>query len=168
MVRAFMQTAGVLLLGAVLAGCSNTEVKMRHENPLDRIFDSGNFRLVLTAEAKASGNTSLTWSNVFHTTEGELSDDKLKINGSAQVFRSAANPGATDITAVKNASALSGSFSAVGTCTIAAANNSYAGNCEAVNPANKGAFIVQFNYRFTDKSDVTTTGTIYSNFVVIQ
>jgi hypothetical protein len=168
MVKAFMQTAVVLLLGAALAGCTNTEVKMRHENPLDRIFDSGNFRLVLTGEEKASGNTSLTWSNVFHSTEGELSDDKLKINGSAQVFRSAASPGAADITAVKNASALSGSFTAVGTCSVAASGNSYAGNCEAVNPANKGAFIVQFNYRFTDKSDVITTGTIYSNFVVIQ
>lgn len=41
MVKAFMQTAVVLLLGAALAGCTNTEVKMRHENPLDRIFDSG-------------------------------------------------------------------------------------------------------------------------------
>lgn len=158
----------VAAIAVSLFACDNTEVKMRHENPLDRIFDSGNFRIVLTGEEKPSGNTTLTWSNVFHSTEGELGTDKLKINGSAQVFRSAASPGATDIAAVKDAAALSGSFTTVGTCTIAAAGDSYAGTCDAVNPLNKGSFIVQFNYRFTDKSDVTTTGTIYSNFVVIQ
>lgn len=168
MVKSQILRIGAALIITAASACTNTEVKMRHENPLDRIFDSGNFRLVLTAEEKASGNTGLTWSNVFHSTEGELSDDKLKINGSAQIFGSAASPGAADINAVKNGAALSGSFAAVGTCTVAAANNSYAGNCDAVNPANKGAFIVQFNYRFTDKSDITTTGTIYSNFVVIQ
>ena len=159
--------AGALAL-VLAVSCTNTEVKMRHENPLDRIFDSGNFRIVLTAEEKVNGNTTLNWSNVFHSTEGELTAEKLKINGSAQIFRSATSPGATDINSVKEAGALSGSFSAVGTCTIAAAGESYAGTCDAVNPANKGSFILQFNYRFTDKSDVTTTGTIYSNFVVIQ
>lgn len=168
MVMCSMRRLLVAAMVVSLFACDNTEVKMRHENPLDRIFDSGNFRVVLTAEEKANGNTALTWSNVFHSTQGELSTEKLKINGSAQIFRSAANPGATDINAVKNGSALSGSFAAVGTCTIAAAGDSYAGTCDAVNPSNKGSFIVQFNYRFTDKSDLTTTGTIYSNFVVVQ
>jgi hypothetical protein len=148
-------------------GCTNTEVKMRHENPLDRIFDSGNFRVVLTAEVKANGNTALTWSNVFHSTEGELSAEKLKINTTAQILHNAASPGTTEITAVKNGIALGG-FTPLGTCTIAAVGDGYAGTCDAVSPSNKGSFIVQFNYRFTDKSDLTTTGTIYSNFVVIQ
>jgi len=168
MVTLIMRHVSFVLGLVFLVGCTNTEVKMRHENPLDRIFDSGNFRIVLTAEEKPNGNTTLNWSNVFHSTEGELSAEKLKINGSAQIFRSAASPSAIDINSVKEAGALSGSFTGVGTCTIAAAGDSYAGTCDAVNPSNKGAFILQFNYRFTDKSDVTTTGTIYSNFVVIQ
>lgn len=159
-----------LVVGSAILvlGCTNTEIKMRHENPLDRIFDSGNFRVVLTGEAAASGNAALVWSNVYHASEGELTDAKLKINTTAQILRSATNPAAVDITAVKNAAALSGSFSALGTCVIGAANNSYAGNCDVAPALNKGSYILQFNYRFTDKSDVTTTGTIYSNFVVIQ
>ncbi len=168
MVSRVLQICLVLFTLAVGVGCTNTEVKMRHENPLDRIFDSGNFRVVLTGEAAASGNAALVWSNVFHSTEGELSDDKLKINSTAQIYRSATTPSVADIGAVQNGTALSGSFAALGTCTVAAASNSYAGKCDVPSPSNKGAYILQFNYRFTDKSDVTTTGTIYSNFVVIQ
>jgi hypothetical protein len=152
----------------LVAGCTNTEVKMRHENPLDRIFDSGNFRVVLTGEATASGNASLAWSNVYHASEGELTDTKLKINSTAQILRSATTPAASDLTAVQNGAAISGSYSAVGVCVVSAANSSYAGSCDVAPALNKGSYILQFNYRFTDKSDVTTIGTIYSNFVVIQ
>jgi hypothetical protein len=95
---------------------------------------------------------------VFHSTEGELSARQAQDQyGSAQVSSQRGESRyAADITAVKNAICAERAASlAVGTCS----------NCgkwamvtqapaRPSNPANKGAFIVQFNYRFTDKSDL--------------
>lgn len=153
-------------LVALLTGCAITEVPLGHDNPLDRIYDSGPFRMVLTAEAKSANLTQLTWSNVFHAEDGELSDATLKLNPSASVLRSAAAPVAADLTAVKNRATLSGAFAAVGECSVKVTGTGYAGNCE-VNSAPKGYFVIQFNYHYTGKSG-TSAGIFYSNFVVVQ
>lgn len=162
MVRLALLTA----LGATLAGCAITEVPLGHDNPLDRIYDSGQFRMVLTAEAKSASLTQLTWSNVFHSEDGEASDAELKLNTSATILRSAAAPSAADLTAVKNRATIPGAFAAVGECTVKVTGTGYAGNCD-VTSAPKGYFIIQFNYRYTGKSG-TAAGIFYSNFVVVQ
>jgi hypothetical protein len=162
MVRLLILTAVV----ALLAGCAVTEVPLGHDNPLDRIYDSGDFRMVLTAEAKSTGLTQLTWSNVFHSKDGELTDTVLKLNTSASILRSAAAPSAADLTAVKNRATLSAAFAAVGECSVKVTGTGYAGNCD-VSSTPKGYFIIQFNYAYTGKSG-TATGIFYSNFVVVQ
>lgn len=156
----------LLTLVASLAGCAITEVPLGHDNPLDRIYDSGSFRMVLTAESKSASLTQLTWSNVFHGEDGELTDTGLKLNTSASILRSAAAPAAADLTAVKNRATLSGAFAAVGECSVKVTGTGYAGNCD-VSSAPKGYFVIQFNYRYTGKSG-TSAGIFYSNFVVVQ
>lgn len=148
----------------VLAGCTGTEMRMAHENPLDRIFDSGSFRLVLTGEATSATVSTLSWGSVYYTSDTgkitELSTEDIQISGSAQVFYSAAAPGATDIAAVKQGGTLSGSFAAVCTLTTTAA-----GSCTAT-PASgtgKGYYIIRLDYKYDNK-----TGRIYSNFAGVQ
>lgn len=148
----------------VLAGCTGTEMRMAHENPLDRIFDSGSFRLVLTGEATSATVSTLSWGSVYYTSDTgkitELSTEDIQISGSAQVFYSAAAPGATDIAAVKQGGMLSGSFAAVCTLTTTAA-----GSCTAT-PASgtgKGYYIIRLDYKYDNK-----TGRIYSNFAGVQ
>ncbi len=148
------------------AGCAITEVPMRHENPLDRIYDSGPFRMVLTAEAKSASLTQLTWSNVYHSEDGELAESELKLNTTATILRSALAPTTADLNAVKNQASLSGAFTAVGECSVKVTGTGYGGNCD-VSSAPKGYFIIQFNYRYTGKSG-TSAGIFYSNFVVVQ
>lgn len=151
-------------LTLLVASCTATEVPLSHDNPLDRIFDSGDFRLGLTAQAK-SNLTSLSWSNVYHKVEGALSDTNLKLNTPASMWRSAGIPSAQDQNAVKNATTLSASFATVSGCSIVAASASYAGTCDVTAA---GYYIIQFNYKFTNKAGVTTTGILYSNFAVVQ
>lgn len=160
-----MVSRSILALVFSLAGisCTSTEIPLSHDNPLDRIFDSGSFRMGLTGDTKGTG-TSLAWSNVFHKTEGALSDSNLKLNSSAAVLRSATSPSASDLTAVKSATALSASFAQVAGCAVAVAGTSYAGSCESTL---QGYFIIQFNYKFTDKAGVTSSGIIYSNFAAV-
>lgn len=148
----------------IAVSCTATEVPLSHDNPLDRIYDSGDFRLGLIAQAKANV-TSLSWSNVYHKTEGALSDTNLKLNTTAVMLRSAAIPSTQDQNSVKNATTLSASFATVSTCSIAVANASYAGTCDVTA---SGYYIIQFNYKFTNKAGVTTTGILYSNFVAVQ
>lgn len=155
----------LLILSALLfSACAITEVPMPHTNPLDQIYDSGDFRLVLTAEAKTANLTQLSWSNVYHREDRELNDTELTLNPNASILRSAAPPTAADITAVKNGSTLSGAFSLVSECVVSAKNSSYAGSCD-VTSAPKGYFIIRFNYRYTKSG---TTGILYSNFEVVQ
>lgn len=150
----------------VLAGCTGTEMRMAHENPLDRIFDSGSFRLVLTGEATSATVSTLSWGSVYYTSDAgkisELSSEDIQASGTngSQVFYSAAAPGATDIAAVKQGGTLSGSFAAVCTLTTTAA-----GSCTAT-PASgtgKGYYIIRLDYKYDNK-----TGRIYSNFAGVQ
>jgi hypothetical protein len=154
----------VFSFALLFASCTATEVPLSHDNPLDRVFDSGDFRLGLTSQAKPNG-ASLSWSNVYHKTEGALSDSNLKLNATASILRSATIPSTQDQNSVKNASTLSAGFSAVSACPVAAANASYAGTCDV---SASGYYIIQFNYKFTNKSGVVTSGILYSNFVAVQ
>jgi hypothetical protein len=153
-------------LVALVAGCAVTEVPLGHDNPLDRIYDSGDFRMVLTAEAKSAALTQLTWSKVFHSKDGALTNAVLKLNPSASILRSATAPSAADLAAVRNRTALSGAFATVAECSGKITGTTYAGDCE-VSSTPKGYFIIQFNYSYTGKSG-TATGIFYSNFVVVQ
>lgn len=162
MVRLAFLTA----LAVLLTRCAVTEVALGHDNPLDRIYDSGPFRMVLTAEAKSASLTQLTWSNVFHSVDGVLGEGELTLNPSATVLRSAAAPTDADLTAVKNQAAISGAFTAVSECSVRLTGTGYAGSCD-VTSAPKGYFIIQFNYRYSGKSG-TSAGIFYSNFVVVQ
>lgn len=155
-----------LLFLAFIAGCAITEVPLGHDNPLDRIYDSGPFRMVLTAEARSATRTQLSYSNVFHSKDGELSDEVLKLNPNATILRSAAAPSAADLAAVKNEAALSGAFTPVSECAVRSNDSSYAGGCEVTSTA-KGYFILQFNFRYSGKSGAAA-GILYSNFVVVQ
>lgn len=160
------KTPPLILATLFFSACAVTEVPLAHDNPLDRIYDSGKFRLVLTGEAKSANLTQLSWSNVYHSEDRELNAENLKLNPDASILRSATAPSATDIAAVKNGSALSGAFSAVSECVVSAKDSSYAGSCNVTSAPTKGYFIIRFNYRYT-KSD-TTTGILYSNFEVVQ
>jgi hypothetical protein len=162
MVRLTLLTALVV----ALTGCAITEVPLGHDNPLDRIYDSGPFRMVLTAEAKSAALTQLSWSHVYHNIDGKLNSDQLILNPSASVLRSASAPSASDISAVKNGQPVSGAFAAVGECSVQVAGNGYAGNCD-VTSAPKGYFVIRFSYRYTGKTN-SGSGIFYSNIVVVQ
>lgn len=152
----------------VVIGCNGTEMPLDHTNPMDRIYDSGNFRQVLTGVEASTTQSVLNWSNVFHKTDGELSDSSLKINGTASVYMSTTAPSASDLSSVTSAQALSGAFTAVFGCNVVAANASYAGSCPVTTNSGRGYFIIRFNYTYTNSGGSATSGIFYSNFVVLQ
>ncbi|MDZ7343102.1 MAG: hypothetical protein ONA90_01165, partial [candidate division KSB1 bacterium] len=145
--------------------CLNTQVPLRHDNPFDRIYDSGDFRLVLTAEPLVD-STRFYWSEVYHSTEGRLTAEKLQIQGTAGLLRSANAPSAGQLEAIRNGVAVSG-FTAVSNCAMAAAGGGYANQCQAATGSHKGYFLIRFDYRYTNKAG-ESTGTFYSNIVVVQ
>ena len=163
----------IMLLSAMVtvAGCTATEMKLSHDNPLDRIYDSGAFRMVLTGE-KSGSTTTLTWSNVYYTDangkSSEVSDTTLKTNGTVSMLRSAAAPTTQDLNAVKSGSGNPPGFSTLTGCTVAAVSNKYSGSCDITGTNNSGYYIIQFNYTFTDDAGIVSTGILYSNFVSVQ
>ncbi len=160
MVKRSVLISTLLLL--FLGRCAMTEMPMPHDNPLDRIYDSGDYRMVLTGTIVSLTESQLNWSGIFRVEKGEVDVRDVQMNGSAVIYRSAAEPSAADLDAVKKAQSLSGAFSAVGGCSVGPKDESYAGAC-AVTSTPKGYFILKFPYRDSSKS-----GTLYSNFVEIQ
>jgi len=157
-----------LFAAFAVIGCNGTEMPLDHTNPMDRIYDSGSFRQVLTGIETSTTQSVLNWSNVFHKTDGELSDSSLKINGTAAVYLSTVAPSASDLSLVTGGQALSGAFTPVSGCSIAAANASYAGSCPVTTNSGRGYFIIRFNYTYASSGGSATSGIFYSNFVVLQ
>lgn len=166
MVKIATHFARLLFLAFAASRCNTTEVPFNHDNPFDRIYDSGKFRLVLVAEPLAD-TTHFHWSEVYHSEEGKLSTENLKINGTAGLLRSATAPSPAQLQAIRNAAALSG-FAAVPGCSIAATDRGYANQCQAASGNHKGYFILRFDYLFTDKSGTDKTGILYSNIAVVE
>lgn len=160
MVKRSVLISTLLLL--FLGRCAMTEMPMPHDNPLDRIYDSGDYRMVLTGTALSASESQLSWGGVFRADEGELKSTDLQLNGSAVLYRSATQPSSADLDAVKKTQSLSGAFTAVGGCSFSPKDESYAGGC-VVTSTPKGYFVIKFPYKDSSKS-----GTFYSNFVEIQ
>jgi hypothetical protein len=160
MVRLRPVIAGLfVMLGGV--SCTVTEMRMAHDNPLDRIFDSGSFRLVLTSEATAT-NAALTWGSVYYTdAKGkitELSTSEIQISGTAQLLYNPAAPSQTDLNTVKQGADLPVAYTPAFPLTSAGA-----GTFTTTAAAFKGYYIIRLNYKYDDK-----TGRLYSNFVAVQ
>lgn len=166
MVKVATHLASLLFLAFAASRCNTTEVPFNHDNPFDRIYDSGKFRLVLVAEP-LTDTTRFYWSEVYHSEEGKLNSEKLKINGTAGLLRSAAAPSPAQLQAIRNGAALSG-FTAVAGCSIAATDTGYANQCQAATGNHKGYFLLRFDYLFTNKSGIDSTGILYSNIVVVE
>lgn len=150
----------VIFTAAVISGCTMTEMKMAHDNPLDRIFDSGAFRYVLTAETGASAAT-LTWGSVFYTDDkgkvSELTTSEIQINGVAQLQFTATAPSQTDINTVKTGGALA--YPSPPYTLL----NAGSGNFTTTAGSFKGYYILRLDYKYNG-----STGRIYSNFVAVQ
>jgi len=151
-----------------LSGCTMTEMPLAHDNPLDAIFDNGNFRMVLTYDYNsATGITTLRWSNVYHTTEKELNTTNFVLNTTADLLYKTGAPPTADVQLVKTQQPLIG-YTALSPSPVKANLSSYAGSVEMLAANSKGSFIIEFRYKFTNKSGTTETGILHSNFVVVQ
>lgn len=152
------------------ASCTVTEMPLDHTNPLDRIYDSssGDFRMALTGESTSSTTAKLTWADAYHKKDGLTTDSNLKLQSTSALLYKTGSPTADDVVKVKAGTLAAGVNGYASVYTIAAVAGSYSGTFTGMNPQNKGTFVIQFNYKYTSKSDVITTGTFYSNFVVLE
>ena len=166
MVKLRTLTFSIFLIA--LSNCSTTEMPLAHDNPLDAIFDNGNFRMVLTDDYNTTTQmTTLHWSNVYHTTEKELNTINFKLNTTANLLYKTGVPSTTDVQLVKTQQPLVG-YTALTPSPIKANGSTYAGTTDMLPANSKGCFIVEFNYKFTSKTGVTETGILHSNFVIVQ
>lgn len=152
----------------LVGGCAFTENPTEHTNPLDRIYDSNDFRMELTGASTSGITAKITWADAYHKLEGQTTDANLKLNTTAQLLYKTGSPTTADTALVKSASSMSGINGYANVSTISALASSYAGTFSATSPQNKGTYVIQFNYKFTNKSGVETAGIFYSNFVVLE
>ncbi len=150
-----------LLVALSGASCTMTEMRMAHDNPLDRIYDSGSFRYVLTGEPSAT-NATLTWGSVYYTDDKgkvtELSTSDIQINGTngAQLLYNANAPSQTEINTVKQGGSL-------GYGSVYALTGAGSGTFTTTAASFKGYYIIRLDYKYDGK-----TGRLYSNFVAVQ
>lgn len=147
-----------LVFAAMFApsACTLTEMTMAHDNPLDRIYDSGSVRLVLTGEAASATASTLTWGSVsYKNDKGSVKELTASDTQGAQMFYKSTAPTLGELDTVRNGGTL-GYATATG-CTISIGTG---GNCTATV---KGYFIIRATYNYDGK-----TAVFYSNFVVVQ
>ncbi|HRP68080.1 MAG TPA: hypothetical protein PLY93_00915 [Turneriella sp.] len=155
-----LKSALVLFIALTfLLSCAFTEVAEEHSNPLDPIYDSGSFRLSLVGEDTGT-SAKLSWGHIFYKdakgSVSELTEDEIKVSGTAQVLFKNTTPSAADITTVKAAGALGG-YTPVHTIPNAKEST------QMVTGSYKGYYIIRFDYKYDGK-----TGRLYSNFVAVQ
>lgn len=158
----------VLALALSTVSCAITEMPLSHTNPLDTIYDNTDLRMVLTGKGTSSTTASLTWADAYHKVDGQTTDDRLKLQSSAQLLYKTGSVTADDVAKLKDGSLAAGVNGYTSVYSITALGGSYSGTYTATNPQNKGAFVIRFNYKYTSKADVTTSGTFFSNFVVLE
>ncbi len=160
-----------ILLILTFAACHNTELITEHSNPLDRIFDDGDFRIVLSQpEKQADGTWLIRWSNVFHKTEGELDDQVFMLNAGAVLASMNSAPTAADLQAIRNNS-LDHNFD-TDILYIQAKKGSYAGshNLGTLSGVTIRSYVIYMSYYYIDpnKDNQKTSGIIHSNVVVFR
>lgn len=160
----------VVLLAMVLAGssCTMTEMPLNHTNPLDTIYDNTELRMVLTGKSTSSTTATLTWADAYHNVDGKTTDDSLKLQSSAQLLYKSGSVTTDDVAKLKDGSLANGVNSYASVYSITAIGGSYSGTYAGTNPQNKGVYVIRFNYKYTSKAGVTTSGTFFSNFVVLE
>lgn len=160
----------VLVLCMALAGssCTITEMPLSHTNPLDTIYDNTELRMVLTGKSTSSTTATMTWADAYHKVDGQTTDDRLKLQSSAQLLYKTGSVTSDDVAKLKDGSLAAGVNGYSSVYSITAIGGSYSGTYAATSPQNKGTYVIRFNYKYTSKADVTTSGTFFSNFVVLE
>ena len=160
----------IIVLVMALAGssCTMTEMPLSHTNPLDTIYDNADLRMVLTGKSTSSTTATLTWADAYHKVDGQTTDDRLKLQSSAQLLYKTGSATSDDVAKLKDGTLAAGVNGYASVYSIIAIGGSYSGTYAATNPQNKGTYVIRFNYKYTSKADVTTSGTFFSNFVVLE
>ncbi len=161
-------TMFALAVALTTVSCTMTEMPLQHTNPLDTIYDNTEMRMVLTGKSTSSTTASLTWADAYHKVDGQTTDDRLKLQSSAQLLYKTGSVTADDVAKLKDASLAAGVNGYASVYSISALGGSYSGTYAGTNPQNKGTYVIRFNYKYTSKADVTTAGTFFSNFVVLE
>ena len=157
-----------LVVALATVSCTMTEMPLQHTNPLDTIYDNTEMRMVLTGKSTSSTTATLTWPDAYHNVDGQTTDERLKLQSSAQLLYKTGSVTADDVTKLKEGSLAAGVNGYASVYSIFALGGSYSGTFVATNPQNKGTYVIRFNYKYTSKADVTTVGTFFSNFVVLE
>lgn len=154
-----------LLLLIWFLGCV-AEIEERHDNPLDRIFDDGEFRLVLNPPTRQNDGTyMIKWSNVFHREKGELSDKDFKLIGPSFLAGCTCLPNPTDLNHIKE-NKLAPSFTQ-NLYAITLKNSSYAGQHDLsyIPEGSVRSYVIYLNYLYLPTQK---TGIMHSNVVVFK
>ena len=157
-----------LVVTLASVSCTMTEMPLNHTNPLDTIYDNTELRMVLTGQSTSTTTATITWADAYHKVDGKTTDDRLKLQTSAQLLYKTGSVTADDVTKLKDGTLAAGVNGYSSVYTILSLGGSYAGTFAATTPQNKGTYVIRFNYKYTSKADVTTSGTFFSNFVVLE
>ncbi len=153
-----------LLALMLVVSCFNNDEFETHSNPTDRIFDDGNFRVVLTGpEPQLDGTFKLSWSDVYSTEVFSSifkSFDNSKFTVSSGKLLTI-NRAITDseITQIKNGQALSGYTTAA---TINKNGDSLEGNASINLSAGTNSIVIELVYSY----DSLTSVTMHSNVLI--
>jgi hypothetical protein len=152
------------ILGALgMGACTMTEVAYGHENPLDPIYDSGGYRLVLTGQPISSTQATLSWGAVYNKNDKGSVSTVSGMTGTTRLLYKATAPSPAQIDIVKRGDVFSGQ-DALLACPVTLG---IAGACNTTTTTgyvtSAGYYILEVNFTHSGK-----TGYFYSNFVVIQ
>ncbi|MCS6984044.1 MAG: hypothetical protein NZM25_02810 [Leptospiraceae bacterium] len=154
----------VFFIGLFLVGCA-AYIEEPHVNPLDTLYDDGDFRIVLAPPRPTSdGRYVIGWSNVFHEKKGELKSADFAISPTSALRSRLGKPTIQDIEAIRQNQVPPG-FTQILTF-ITAKNNSYAGEWDlgVLSPGTR-SYILSLNYNYPAEKK---SGILHSNVVVFE
>lgn len=97
-----------LAVALATGSCTMTEMPLHHTNPLDTIYDNAELRMVLTGKSTSSSTAVLTWADAYHNVDGQTTDDKLKLQSSAQLLYKTGSVTTDDVAKLKDGSLAAG------------------------------------------------------------
>jgi len=147
-----------VLAALALGACTMTEVAYGHENPLDDIYDSGAYRLVLTAQSVSATQVNLSWGSVYYKNEKGSVSAVSSLTGTPQLFYKSTAPTQAELDTIKKTAALTGYTSVACSITLGSA-----GTCFTSTAPYSGYYIIEATYNHDGRS-----GRLFSNFAVVQ
>lgn len=142
-----------------LTACLQEDLELVHTNPLDRIYDDGDFRIVLTMTPESGGDVKVRWSDLTYQGD-EVEEDDFSASSFSLLSVSGAASDA-DIDTIK----VNQSLSWTQASDLDESEAAVEGEETISEPGTDTSYVIEIQFSYKDPDGENLSGIIHSNVV---